>query len=56
MGHKTFHVVADYLARRDEVDPGRVGIAGHSEGGRITLIVASWDGTARFIIFLAGRR
>ncbi len=95
MGHKPFHVVADYLARRGiavfryddrgvgsstgdyasattldfaadaqaalawlaargEVDPGRVGIAGHSEGGLIAPIVASRDRTARFIILLAG--
>ncbi len=95
MGHKPFHVIADYLTRRgiavfryddrgvasstgdygagtsldfaddaqaalawlaarSEVDPRRVGIAGHSEGGLIAPIVASRDKNARFIILLAG--
>jgi pimeloyl-ACP methyl ester carboxylesterase len=95
MGHKPFHVIADYLTRRgiavfryddrgvasstgdygsatsldfaddaqaalawlserSEVDPARVGIAGHSEGGLIAPIVASRDKNARFIIMLAG--
>jgi hypothetical protein len=95
MGHKPFHVIADYLTRRgiavfryddrgvgastgdygsstsldfaddaqaalawlaarSEIDPSRVGIAGHSEGGLIAPIVASRDKTARFIILLAG--
>ncbi len=95
MGHKPFHVIADYLTRRgiavfryddrgigsstgdfgagtsldfaddaqaalawlaarSEVDPARVGIAGHSEGGLIAPIVASRDKNARFIILLAG--
>lgn len=95
MGHKPFHVIADYLARRgiavfryddrgvgastgdygssttldfaadtqaafawlserSEVDPARVGIAGHSEGSLIAPIVASRDNTVAFIIMLAG--
>lgn len=44
----------DWLAARPEVDPSRVGLAGHSEGGLIAPIVASRDPRLRFIILLAG--
>jgi hypothetical protein len=43
-----------WLSKRSEVDPARVGIAGHSEGGLIAPIVASRDNTVAFIIMLAG--
>lgn len=44
----------DYLAARPEMDPRRVGIVGHSEGGLIAPIVASKDPKTRFIILLSG--
>jgi fermentation-respiration switch protein FrsA (DUF1100 family) len=43
-----------YLSARPEVDPRRVGIAGHSEGGLIAPIVASRNPKVAFIVMLAG--
>jgi len=42
------------LAARKEVDPKRIGIAGHSEGGLVAAIVAARDPAVAFIILLAG--
>jgi pimeloyl-ACP methyl ester carboxylesterase len=43
-----------WLAARKEIDPSRLGIAGHSEGGLIAPIVASRDPRVGFAILLAG--
>ena len=43
-----------YLSTRPEVDPRRVGIAGHSEGGLIAPMVASRNSKVAFIVMLAG--
>jgi len=43
-----------YLRKRKEIDPGYVGIAGHSEGGLIAPMVASQNPETAFIISLAG--
>ena len=43
-----------FLAARPEVDPKRVGIAGHSEGGLIAPIVAARNPAVAFIVLLAG--
>jgi uncharacterized protein len=43
-----------FLAARREVDPKRVGIVGHSEGGIIAPIVASRNPAVSFIVLLAG--
>jgi pimeloyl-ACP methyl ester carboxylesterase len=44
----------DCLAARKELDPGRIGIVGHSEGGLIAPIVASRDPAVGFIVLLSG--
>ncbi|HEX8294591.1 MAG TPA: alpha/beta fold hydrolase [Pyrinomonadaceae bacterium] len=97
LGHKPFHVLADYLTRRGvavlrvddrgvggssagpdlnkatsedfagdvlagveylksrkEVDPKRVGLVGHSEGGMIAPMVASRSSAVAFVVLLAG--
>ncbi len=43
-----------YLSTRKEIDPKRVGLAGHSEGGFIAPIVASNNPQVAFIVSLAG--
>jgi uncharacterized protein len=43
-----------YLRTRLEADPGRVGIAGHSEGGLIGPIVAARNPAVAFLVLLAG--
>jgi uncharacterized protein len=44
----------DFLLGRPEIDPRRIGLAGHSEGGLIAPIVASRNGSIAFVISLAG--
>ena len=44
----------DYLLERTEIDKGKIGLAGHSEGGLIAPIVASQSQHVAFIISLAG--
>ena len=44
----------DYLLGRKEIDPHKIGIAGHSEGGMIAPIVAARNSKVAFIILLAG--
>ncbi|MEN8228130.1 MAG: alpha/beta fold hydrolase [Bacteroidota bacterium] len=44
----------DFLLKRKEVDASKVGIIGHSEGGMISLILASEYDDIAFIISLAG--
>ena len=97
LGHKPFHVLADYLTRRGvavlrvddrgvggssagpnldkatsedfagdavagveylksrkEIDPKKVGLVGHSEGGMIAPMVASRSSDVAFIVLMAG--
>ncbi|MEE8524437.1 MAG: alpha/beta fold hydrolase, partial [Thermoanaerobaculia bacterium] len=44
----------EYLKGHPRVDPGRIGIVGHSEGGAIAPIVASRSEVVAFIVLLAG--
>ncbi len=44
----------NYLRTRSEINPGRIGLAGHSEGGFIAPIAASANPDVAFIISLAG--
>jgi dienelactone hydrolase len=43
-----------WLRRRPEIDPARVGLVGHSEGGIIAPMVAASDPRLRGIVLLAG--
>jgi fermentation-respiration switch protein FrsA (DUF1100 family) len=43
----------EWLAERPDVDPARVGIIGHSEGGIVAPIAASRSERVRFIVTLA---
>jgi pimeloyl-ACP methyl ester carboxylesterase len=44
----------DFLKTQKEIDPAKIGLAGHSEGGLIAPIVASERKDVAFIILLAG--
>jgi len=44
----------EYLKTRKEVDPKKIGVAGHSEGGLIAPIVAVNSSDVSFIVLLAG--
>ena len=43
-----------YLKSRKEIDPQRIGLIGHSEGGIIAPIVASKSSDVAFIVLMAG--
>jgi pimeloyl-ACP methyl ester carboxylesterase len=43
-----------YLKTRPEIDPARIGILGHSEGGIVAPIAAARSGDVAFIIVMAG--
>ena len=43
-----------YLLGRPEINPKKIGLAGHSEGGLIAPIVASKNKNIAFIVSLAG--
>ena len=43
-----------YLRSRSEVDPRRVGLIGHSEGGVIAPMVAGQDPSVAFLVLMAG--
>jgi hypothetical protein len=43
-----------WLKRRKDIDPGRLGLIGHSEGGMIASLVASKDPSVAFIVMWAG--
>lgn len=43
-----------YLLQRQEIDHGKIGLAGHSEGGMIAPIVASRNSNIAFVVSLAG--
>lgn len=44
----------DYLAKRPEIDPKRIGFAGHSEGGIIAPMVAARRADVAFLVLMAG--
>ena len=44
----------DYLSSRDDIDPERIGILGHSEGGAYASILGASDPRVSFIVSLAG--
>ncbi len=44
----------DFLRRRPEINPDRVGLIGHSEGALLAAIVAAADQAPAFIVMLAG--
>ena len=43
-----------YLKTRKDIDPRRIGLIGHSEGGLIVPIVAARDPSTAFIVMMAG--
>ena len=43
-----------FLRDRPEIDPKRIGIVGHSEGGIVAAIAASRNSSLSFIVMLAG--
>lgn len=43
-----------YLRRRDEIDPTRIAVVGHSEGAMIAPMVAKADGQLRGMVLMAG--
>jgi pimeloyl-ACP methyl ester carboxylesterase len=43
----------DFLRNRSGIDPRRVGIIGHSEGGTIALLAAARDSAVAFVVALA---
>jgi len=44
----------EYLKTRKEIDPKRIGLIGHSEGGCIAPIVAAKSNDVAFIVLMAG--
>jgi len=44
----------EYLKTRNEIDPGKIGLAGHSEGGIIAPMVAIQSKDVAFVILMAG--
>ncbi len=46
-------VSLDYLKKRKEVDPTKIGLIGHSEGGMLAQIIAAERKDIQFIIMLA---
>ena len=44
----------EYLKSRKEIDPKKIGLVGHSEGGMIAPMVASRSSDVAFIVLLAG--
>jgi pimeloyl-ACP methyl ester carboxylesterase len=43
-----------YLQSRDDINPKRIGLCGHSEGGIIAPLVASMNDDIAFIVLIAG--
>jgi hypothetical protein len=43
-----------YLLTREEIDPDRIGLLGHSEGGQVAAMLGARDKDLAFIISLAG--
>ncbi|MCC8034938.1 MAG: alpha/beta fold hydrolase [Rikenellaceae bacterium] len=44
----------DFLCNRDEIDPARIGIIGHSEGGTIGFMAAARQPELGFVVSMAG--
>jgi len=44
----------DYLLKRSDIDPSKIGVIGHSEGGMIAFILASSHKDIAYIVSLAG--
>jgi pimeloyl-ACP methyl ester carboxylesterase len=44
-----------WLRSRQEIDPARVGLVGHSEGAAIASLVASRDSAVAYVVLLAGQ-
>lgn len=44
----------DFLKAHDEIDPARIGLIGHSEGGLIAPMVATTRDDVAFVVMLAG--
>jgi fermentation-respiration switch protein FrsA (DUF1100 family) len=44
----------EYLKTRKEIDPKRIGLIGHSEGGNIAPLAAVQSGDVAFIVLMAG--
>ncbi|HJV20405.1 MAG TPA: alpha/beta fold hydrolase [Sediminibacterium sp.] len=44
----------EYLLRRKEVNPKKIGLIGHSEGGMIAPMVAARNNKVAFVVLLAG--
>ncbi len=44
----------DYLSSREDIDPKRLGLVGHSEGGMIAPMVAAESSDVSFIVLIAG--
>ncbi|HEX5080540.1 MAG TPA: alpha/beta fold hydrolase, partial [Blastocatellia bacterium] len=44
----------EYLKTRKEINPRRIGLIGHSEGGSIAPMVAAQNGDVAFIVLMAG--
>ena len=44
----------EYLKTRKEIDPKKIGLIGHSEGGLIAPMVAAQSADAAFIVLMAG--
>lgn len=44
----------DFLEGRDDVDPGRIGLLGHSEGGLVSAKLGASDDRVSFIVDMAG--
>jgi pimeloyl-ACP methyl ester carboxylesterase len=44
----------DFLAQRTDIDPGRIGLLGHSEGSIIAGMVAARTGGPAFVILMGG--
>lgn len=44
----------EYLKSRKEIDPKKIGLIGHSEGGLIAPLAASRSGDIAFIVLMAG--
>lgn len=48
------HAAIAYLKTRDDLDPSKIGLIGHSEGGLIAPIVAADNEDVAFMVLLAG--
>jgi pimeloyl-ACP methyl ester carboxylesterase len=51
---KDAELVFDYARSLPKIDPAGVGIIGHSEGGMIAPLVATWNSNVAFVVMLAG--